>query len=145
MNLLNESPNYFEILNLRIIGDHFDATTNVKTEASVKLKINDEIIHTVSEGDGPVNAIDKAFRKALAPVYPQINKFKLSDFKVRILDSKGGTEAVVRVNIETTDGFNKWDTVGVSENVIKASFRAIIDSLLYGLVLHDRKSKTTIS
>lgn len=145
MNLLNESPNYFEILNLRIIGDHFDATTNVKTEASVKLKINDEIIHTVSEGDGPVNAIDKAFRKALAPIYPQINKFKLSDFKVRILDSKGGTEAVVRVNIETTDGFNKWDTVGVSENVIKASFRAIIDSLLYGLILHDRKTKVTIS
>ena len=141
MSLLNQEPKYFEIQNLRIIGDHFDTRTNIKTEASVKLKIGDEIYHTVSEGDGPVNAIDKAFRKALTPTYPQIEKFKLSDFKVRILDSKCGTDAVVRVNVETTDGFNKWDTVGVSENVIKASFRAIIDSLIYGLALSDKRKQ----
>ena len=67
--------------------------------------------------------------------YPCVKKFKLSDFKVRILDSKDGTAATVRVSIESTDGINKWDTVGVSENIIAASYNAIADSILYGLIL----------
>jgi len=140
MELLGQKPDYFEILNLRVTSDHFDGRTKINTEASVKLRINDKTIHTVSEGDGPVNAIDQAFRKALVPIYPEISKYKLSDFKVRILDSISGTGAVVRVNIETTDGFNKWDTVGVSANIIKASYMAIIDSLVYGLVLNSKKA-----
>ncbi len=144
MELLGMKPNYFEILNLRVISDHFDSRIKINTEASVKLQIKDRIVHTVSEGDGPVNAIDQAFRKALLPIYPEIDKYRLSDFKVRILDSESATGATVRVNIETTDGFNKWDTVGVSKNVIKASYMAIIDSLVYGLVLNEKKATAKV-
>jgi 2-isopropylmalate synthase len=81
--------------------------------------------------------LDIALKKALIEVYPQISNFKLNDFKVRILDSKEGTAAQVRVSIESTDGINKWDTVGVSENIIEASYGAIVDSIIYGLILHN--------
>lgn len=138
MDTLKQMPKHFEILGFRVIGD--TSIENFKsaiiTEASVKLKIKEEIFHTVSEGEGPVNALDKALRKALSPIYPKVNSFRLHDFKVRILDSTDGTAAQVRVNIETTDGFNKWDTVGVSENIIEASYLAIVDSLIYGLILN---------
>lgn len=134
MDILNIKPKYFDILGFRMIGDTFNNNLNeINTEASIKLKIDENIIHTVSEGYGPVNSIDKAIRKALKDVYPQINSFKLSDFKVRILDSKSGTAAKVRVNIETTDGKTVWDTVGVNENIIVASFKAIMDSIIFGL------------
>ncbi len=134
MDILKIKPKYFDILGFRMIGDTFNNNLNeINTEASIKLKIDENIIHTVSEGYGPVNSIDKAIRKALKDVYPQINSFKLSDFKVRILDSKSGTAAKVRVNIETTDGKTVWDTVGVNENIIVASFKAIMDSIIFGL------------
>ncbi len=145
MNCLNKMPNLFEILGFRVIGDTtlFNSKGEFKnstiTEASVKVKINDDVVHTVSEGDGPVNALDIAIRKALFEKYPCVKKFKLSDFKVRILDSKDGTAATVRVSIESTDGINKWDTVGVSENIIAASCDAIKDSILYGLILQLNK------
>ena len=139
MEILNIKPKYFDILGFRMIGDTFNNNLNeINTEASIKLKINDDIIHTVSEGYGPVNSSDKAIRKALKDVYPQINMFKLSDFKVRILDSKSGTAAKVRVNIETTNGKTVWDTVGVNENIIVASFKAILDSIIYGLCAHSK-------
>lgn len=144
MDVLGKKPKFFELMGFRVIGDTtlMDSKGEYKnltlTEASVKIKIDDEIIHTVSEGDGPVNALDMALRKALAEKYPCIKKFKLSDFKVRILDSKDGTAATVRVSIESTDGINIWDTVGVSENVITASYNAIADSILYGLILHSK-------
>ncbi len=146
MNTLGKKPELFELLGFRVIGDTtlFDIDRGVKnltiTEASVKIKIGSDVIHTVSEGDGPVNALDIALRKALLEKYPSVKKFKLSDFKVRILDSKDGTAAKVRVSIESTDGINKWDTVGVSENIIVASYNAIADSILYGLILHPAQS-----
>lgn len=142
MDTLGKKPELFELLGFRVIGDTtlLDSKGEYKnltiTEASVKIKIKDEVIHTVSEGDGPVNALDIALRKALFEKYPAVKKFKLSDFKVRILDSKDGTAATVRVSIESTDGINKWDTVGVSTNIIAASYNAIADSILYGLILH---------
>ncbi len=141
MDTLNKKPELFELLGFRVIGDtalidsQGKCVNSTITEASVKIKINGEIIHTVSEGDGPVNALDIALRKALFEKYPSVKNFKLSDFKVRILDSKDGTAAKVRVSIESTDGRNKWDTVGVSENIIAASYNAIADSILYGLIL----------
>lgn len=146
MKTLNKMPKLFELLGFRVIGDTtiFDSKGEFKnstiTEASIKIKINDEIIHTVSDGDGPVNALDIALRKGLSEKYPCVKKFKLSDFKVRILDSKDGTAATVRVSIESTDGINKWDTVGVSENIIAASCNAISDSILYGLILQLNKT-----
>lgn len=136
MDILGQKKEFFKLLGYRIIGDTIAGISNINTEASVKLQVGNEIIHTVSEGDGPVNALDKAFRKALKDVFPQIHFYKLNDFKVRILDGADGTAAQVRVNVETTDGFNKWDTVGVSQNIIEASYMAIVDSIVYGLILH---------
>ena len=141
LKILDKKPHYFDVLGFRVIGDNFDEQKEINTEASIKLNIDGQILHTVSEGDGPVNALDKAIRKALAPIYKEISNFRLSDFKVRILDSKSGTAAKVRVTIETTDGFNVWDTVGVSPNVIEASYMAILDSINYGLMLVNTKSK----
>ncbi len=143
MKVLNKQPNFFNILGFRVIGDTItlsDVNQKTISEASIKIEIENEIIHTVSEGDGPVNALDKALRKALVEKYPEIHNFKLDDFKVRILDSKDATAAQVRVNIESSDGLHKWDTVGVSENIIEASYMAIVDSIYYGLIMQGAKS-----
>lgn len=138
IDTLDKMPDFFKISGFRVIGDTFigEKKHNIITEASVKVKIDEHNIHTVAEGEGPVNALDTALRKALVEFYPEILKYKLCDFKVRILDSKDGTAAVTRVNVETTDGINKWDTVGVSEDIIEASYMAITDSIMYGLILH---------
>lgn len=102
-------------------------------EATVKLELNGERVYTVEEGDGPVNALDSALRKALSAAYPDLAKVSLCDYKVRILDSKTGTAAKTRVLIESTDGTNNWGTVGVSFNIIDASWEALVDSLEYFL------------
>jgi len=103
-------------------------------EATVKLLINGERVYTVDEGDGPVNALDAALRKSLRPYYPQIDEIKLSDYKVRILDSKQGTAARTRVLIASTDGKTDWGTVGVSDNVIEASWLALVDAIEFKLL-----------
>jgi len=103
-------------------------------EATVKLLINGERVYTVDEGDGPVNALDAALRKALRPHYPQIDEIQLEDYKVRILDSKQGTAARTRVLIVSTDGKNDWGTVGVSDNVIEASWLALVDAIEFKLL-----------
>lgn len=137
LNNLEKMPTYFDIMGFRVITDTIiKGNDNFNSEASVKIKIGDEIIHTVSEGDGPVHALDMALRKALSPFYPQIRKFELSDFKVRILESTGGTGAKTRVQVETTDGYNRWDTIGVSENVVEAAYLGVVDSILFGLLLN---------
>ncbi|MBN9120100.1 MAG: citramalate synthase [Planctomycetes bacterium] len=103
------------------------------TEATVKVRVGDGVQHTVSEGDGPVNAIDGALRKALVPLFPRLNDMQLVDYKVRVVNSKEGTAARVRVVIESRDGTDVWGTVGVSENVIEASWLALCDSIEYKL------------
>lgn len=100
-------------------------------EATVKLRIGDEIYHTAAEGHGPVNALDAAMRKALLPRYPRLANVHLSDYKVRILNEDKGTAAVTRVLIDSTDGRRKWTTVGSSENIIEASWIALADSFEY--------------
>jgi len=107
----------------------------VLSEAMVKVSVEGEIMHTVSEGNGPVNALDRALRKSLLPFYPQISVVKLIDYKVRILDSKS-TESRVRVLIESSDGKEQWRTVGSSANIIEASWLALADSLEYWLLKH---------
>ena len=102
-------------------------------EATVRIKVNGQSVHTVSECTGPVGALDKALRLALEPVYPQLRQTVLKDFKVRILDSKAGSNARTRVLIETGDEHSLWGTVGVSDNVIDASWEAIRDSVEYKL------------
>jgi 2-isopropylmalate synthase len=104
-----------------------------RTEATVKVKVGDQVMHTVSEGDGPVNALDGALRKALQPVYPNLAEMSLVDYKVRVVNARAGTAARVRVVIESRDGDDVWGTVGVSENIIEASWLALIDSFEYKL------------
>ncbi len=102
-------------------------------EATVKLSVNGTPEYTVAEGDGPVNALDAALRKALKPFYPWIEQLSLTDYKVRIVDGRAGTAARTRVLIESTDGRRQWGTVGVSDNIIEASWRALVDSFeFYG-------------
>ena len=103
-------------------------------EAMVKVKVGTEIMHTVAEGDGPVNALDRALRKALLQFYPSLAAVKLVDYKVRILEESVGTESQVRVLIESSDGAEQWRTVGSSTNIIEASWLALADSLEYWLL-----------
>jgi 2-isopropylmalate synthase len=103
-------------------------------EATIKVQVDGKEAHTVAEGDGPVNALDKALRMALAEFYPHVKKIKLTDYKVRILDSKTGTAAKTRVLIQSTDGKDEWGTVGVDDNIIEASLHALVDSMEYRLM-----------
>ena len=124
----------FELIDFAVNVEHRKGR-GLFAEASVKVKVKGEILHTVAEGSGPVNALDAAIRKALSPVYPSLNKFHLSDYKVRILDGENGTAAVTRVLIDTQNGANRWSTVGASANIIEASWQALADSVEYGLLL----------
>jgi 2-isopropylmalate synthase len=110
------------------------ANHSVVSEAIVKLKVHGETVYTAAEGNGPVNALDNAVRKALVQFYPSIKDMHLSDYKVRVIDEKDATAAKVRVLIESTDFENTWNTVGVSENIIEASWQALIDSIRYALI-----------
>jgi len=103
-------------------------------EATIKVQVDGKQAHIVAEGDGPVNALDKALREALAEFYPQVKKIKLTDYKVRILDSATGTAAKTRVLIQSTDGSDEWGTVGVDDNIIEASLQALVDSMEFRLM-----------
>lgn len=106
-------------------------------EATVKVRTPKGRIVRTGEGNGPVNAIDRALREALLPTFPEIAEFELIDFKVRILDSMQGTDATIRVLIETTDGLTSWSTVGVGSDVVAASWEALVDSITWGLLHHE--------
>lgn len=103
-------------------------------EATVKVRVGPKIMHTVAEGNGPVNALDAALRQALVGVYPKISGVRLEDYKVRILDGENNTAATTRVLIDTREGTRRWSTVGASPNIIDASWRALADSMEYALV-----------
>ncbi|MCP5061720.1 MAG: citramalate synthase [Ignavibacteriae bacterium] len=103
------------------------------SEAVLKVEVNGEVEHTAADGNGPVNALDEALRKALLRFFPEIAQIKLADYKVRVLGENDGTNAKVRVLIESTDGEHIWSTVGVSENIIEASLMALIDAMNYKL------------
>ncbi len=104
------------------------------SEAIIKVRVDDEVVHTAAEGNGPVNALDEALRKALLRFYPSLSTVKLIDYKVRILEGSTGTESQVRVIIESSDGIEQWRTVGSSTNIIEASWLALADSLEYWLL-----------
>ena len=131
----------FEVLRYHVgVGNEL-GMKKTTSEASVKLKIKEEIRHTVAEGIGPVSALDHALRKALEHDFPTIKNVRLIDFKVRILESNLGTDAITRVHVESTDGEKTWGTVGVSDNVITASWEALVDSVSYNILLaSDSKS-----
>jgi 2-isopropylmalate synthase len=110
-------------------------------EAMVKVRVGSEVMHTVSEGDGPVNALDQALRKALLQFYPNLTDVKLIDYKVRILEETAGTASQVRVLIESSDGRENWRTVGSSTNIIEASWLALADSIEYWLIKQADKER----
>jgi 2-isopropylmalate synthase len=105
------------------------AGTSSVCEATVKVHVGKDRAHTVAEGDGPVNALDAALRAALVTFYPQLERLRLTDYKVRIIDSTSGTAATTRVLIQSSDGESEWGTIGVNENIIEASLQALVDSI----------------
>ena len=111
------------------------------SEAIVKVRVNGVLEHTAAHGDGPVNALDNAIRKALKAFYPTLAQMHLADFKVRVLNEKAATAAKVRVLIQSQDERASWGTVGVSTNIIEASWQALADSIEYKL-LKDQSPKT---
>ncbi|ACV61518.1 2-isopropylmalate synthase/homocitrate synthase family protein [Desulfofarcimen acetoxidans DSM 771] len=125
--------NPFKLESLRVIMD-MKENGPTSTEATIKIWVGDQVKHTAAEGNGPVNALDNALRKSLEGFYPAIKEMQLNDYKVRVLNEKEGTDAVVRVSIETGDGKNSWGTIGVSTNIMEASWQALVDSLAYGLL-----------
>jgi 2-isopropylmalate synthase len=131
-------PSYFDVESWRVITDSKPGAEAV-SEATIKLLAGDARIITTGEGNGPVNALDQSLREAIGQAYPEVAKFELIDYKVRILDQGHGTDAVTRVLIETTDGESTWVTVGVGHNVIEASWGALMDAVTYGLRRHGEK------
>lgn len=126
----------FDVTDFRVIVGSRNAINNPLSEAIVRVRIGNIEEHTVADGDGPVNALDGALRKALSSHFPQLGEIKLSDFKVRVVNVGAGTAARVRVLVESSDAVgNTWSTVGVHENIIQASLEALCDSLHYGLRL----------
>jgi len=112
------------------------------SEATIKVKVDNRVVHTAAEGDGPVNALDQALRKALIQFYPDLSAIKLIDYKVRILEETAGTAAQVRVLIESSDGKENWRTVGSSTNIIEASWLALADSIEHWLIRQVGKAKS---
>ncbi len=124
----------FELLGCRIIVEKRKTNEEAISEATIMVKVGDVVEHTAAVGDGPVNALDHALRKALENFYPQLREVKLLDYKVRVLTGRRGTGSRVRVLIESGDQKEKWGTVGVSENIIEASWQALADSIEYKLM-----------
>ena len=127
----------FTLESYRVLVEHW-GNGSALSEATVKLYVDGERIIATGEGNGPVNALDQALRTALTRRYPALAAMELTDYKVRILAGRAGTGAVTRVLIETTDGASAWTTVGVHENVIEASWHALVDALTYGLRRHSQ-------
>ena len=132
---------WFRVESFRVITDDASPTTTageapdgVLTEATIKVFVGDDRLIATEEGNGPVNALDRALRAALAGRYPALDRLHLTDYKVRVLDTQKGTGAITRVLLDSTDGEESWTTIGVSENIIEASWQALSDSLVYGLL-----------
>jgi len=129
---LGKYKRFFDLEGFRVIVEKKD--DKLVSEATIKVKVKGIEEHTAAEGDGPVNALDNAIRKALGEFYPTLSEMRLSDFKVRVLDAEAGTAAKVRVLIQSQDAKDTWGTVGVSENIIEASWQALVDSIEYKLL-----------
>jgi 2-isopropylmalate synthase len=139
--VLREHQSFFELEGFRVIVEKRGRDEPCLSEATIKVRVKDEVELTAALGDGPVNALDGALRKALLRFYPEIAKVFLTDFRVRILDPEEATAATTRVLIESSDGEESWGTVGVSENIIEASWEALVDSVEYKLFKEEEKAK----
>lgn len=131
--VLGKYQQFFELGEFKVVVNE-PSVSSANSSAMIKIKVDGQNEITADEGDGPVNALDKAVRKALERFYPQISEMKLTDYKVRVLDSNSATAAKVRVLIESTDGKEVWTTIGVSTDIIEASWQALVDSIEYKLI-----------
>ncbi|MGP0630002.1 citramalate synthase [Nitrospina sp. 32_T5] len=138
---LGQREEHFEFVGFRVIVEKRKEDEAPIAEATVKVKVNGVQEVTAAEGDGPVNALDKALRKALTRFYPELEEMSLYDYKVRIVDESKGTSAKIRVLLESGDHNAKWGTVGVSEDIIEASWQALIDAIIYKLGVAPRHAK----
>ncbi|MGB0344666.1 MAG: alpha-isopropylmalate synthase regulatory domain-containing protein, partial [Coraliomargarita sp.] len=129
----------FELVGYRVMVSNQAATSRIVSEATVQVRIDGETHHTVSEATGPVDALAHALGKAIAPVFPEVMDLELIDYKVRILESQHGTDAIIRVQIETRDNRTgeSWGTVGASDNIIEATWEALVDAVEYRLLQGD--------
>jgi 2-isopropylmalate synthase len=124
----------FKFIGFRVIEEQKGSSKDPSAEATTKVEANGKLVHTAAEGDGPVNAMDNAIRKGLIEFFPQLSDVRLVDYKVLVIDGKEGTAAKVRVLIESSDTEESWGTVGVSTNIVEASWLALIDSFNYKLM-----------
>ncbi len=137
---LRGKQEHFELIGYRVMVSHQTTTGRTVSEATVQIRVNGQTHHTVAEANGPLGALDHALRKALSPVFPSINAVELTDFKVRILESEKGADAIIRVQIESTDGKSIWGTVGASDNIIEAAWEALLDSVEFKLLMDEEHS-----
>jgi 2-isopropylmalate synthase len=140
---LGDKEVFFDFIGFRVIVEKRHEDEEPVTEATVKIKVNGVQEVTAAEGTGPVDALDRAIKKALTKFYPELEEVNLLDYKVRILDEKKGTGSKIRVLVESGDHHSKWGTVGVSENIIEASWQALIDSLEYKLNTFAKKKHSS--
>jgi 2-isopropylmalate synthase len=139
--VLKRHKAFFHLDGFRVIVEKRRAGEPCISEATVKLRVGDQAVHTVGEGDGPVDALNQALRKALEPFHPSVRDVKLTDYSVRILDPKEATAAKTRVLIQSSVGSHSWNTIGVSDNIIEASWEALVDGLEYKLFLEEQAGK----
>jgi len=133
--------NYFKLESFRVMNHKYRMDKPPLTEATIRLFISGTEVHTAAMGDGPVNALDSAIRKALTRFYPCLEEMSLTDYKVRVLSGEHGTQARVRVLVDSKDKVCRWGTVGVSVNIIEASWQALLDSITYKLMKEDQKKE----
>jgi 2-isopropylmalate synthase len=138
---LGRVKRYFEFVGFRVLVSKTDEAQPSESEATVMVKVGGKVEHTAATGVGPVNALDNALRKALEKFYPELSHMRLNDYKVRVLPGKEGTAAKVRVLIESVDKDNIWGTVGVSENILEASWLALVDSINYKMFKDEKGQK----
>jgi 2-isopropylmalate synthase len=130
---------FFNLIGFRVIDEKRSKGEKAFAEATIMVEVGGMVEHTAATGNGPVNALDNALRKALEKFYPQLKKVKLKDYKVRVLKGGEGTASMVRVLIESSDNVDSWSTVGLSENIIQASWQALVDSIDYKLLKDEQK------
>jgi len=141
---LGKFKRHFKLISFRVFDEKRGHLETPESEATVQVRVNGELLHIAALGNGPVNAMDKALRAALAGVYPTLESMRLTDFKVRVLSTKEATQAVVRVLIESSDGIHKWSTVGVSADMLEATYHALNDAIEYKLLLDNVPSDHTL-
>jgi len=136
---MGKSKKYFELIGFRVLDQKLHDDGSPIAEATIQVRVGGKVEHTAAIGNGPVNALDNALRKALEKFYPQLKTMSLLDYKVRVLPGRAGTASKVRVLIESTDGADQWGTVGVSHDILEASWQALVDSITYKMYKDEKK------